>query len=60
MVTEAATLARGLGTLLRSAVSDLPKALAPIGGQHFLTYLLRFLEMHGVRRVCWRRVIGMK
>jgi D-glycero-alpha-D-manno-heptose 1-phosphate guanylyltransferase len=40
-----------LGTRLRSVVSDLPKALAPIAGQHFLTCLLRFLEMNGGRRV---------
>lgn len=44
-------LAGGLGTRLRSAVSDLPKAMAPIAGQPFLAYLLRFLEEQGIERV---------
>jgi D-glycero-alpha-D-manno-heptose 1-phosphate guanylyltransferase len=51
VVTEAIILAGGLGTRLRSVVSDLPKAMAPIAGQPFLTYLLQFLEANGVRRV---------
>lgn len=51
MVTEAVVLAGGLGTRLRSVVSDLPKAMAPVAGQPFLAYLLQFLEMNGVRRV---------
>lgn len=51
MVTEAVILAGGLGTRLRSAVADLPKAMAPIAGRPFLTYLLQFLEMNGMRRV---------
>lgn len=51
MVTEAVVLAGGLGTRLRSAVSDLPKAMAPIAGQPFLAYLLRHLEQSGIRRV---------
>jgi D-glycero-alpha-D-manno-heptose 1-phosphate guanylyltransferase len=36
----AAILAGGLGTRLRSAISDLPKVLAPIDGRPFLTFLL--------------------
>lgn len=51
MATEAIVLAGGLGTRLRSAVSDLPKAMAPIAGQPFLAYLLRFLELQGIERV---------
>jgi len=51
VVTEAIILAGGLGTRLRPVVSDLPKPMAPIAGRPFLTYLLQFLEMNGVRRV---------
>ena len=50
MVTEAIVLAGGLGTRLRGAVGELPKPMAPIAGQPFLTYLLRLLELNGVRR----------
>ena len=51
MVTEAIVLAGGLGTRLRSVVSELPKAMAPIAGQPFLAYLLQFLEAQGIARV---------
>lgn len=51
MATEAIVLAGGLGTRLRSVVSDVPKALAPIAGQPFLGYLLRFLKSQGIDRV---------
>lgn len=50
-MTEAVVLAGGLGTRLRSVVSEVPKAMAPIAGQPFLAYLLRFLETQGIRRV---------
>ena len=50
---EAIILAGGLGTRLRSAVSDLPKCLAPIrnGSQPFLFFLLEELGRQGVSRV---------
>jgi D-glycero-alpha-D-manno-heptose 1-phosphate guanylyltransferase len=51
VVTEAIILAGGLGTRLRSAVSDVPKAMAPVAGQPFLAYLLQFLEAQGIARV---------
>jgi D-glycero-alpha-D-manno-heptose 1-phosphate guanylyltransferase len=51
VVTEAIVLAGGLGTRLRSVVSDIPKAMAPIAGQPFLAYLLQYLEAQGVARV---------
>ncbi len=51
VVTEAIVLAGGLGTRLRSVVSDIPKAMAPIAGQPFLAYLLQFLEAQGIARV---------
>ena len=48
---EAIVLAGGLGTRLRSAVSDLPKCLAPIGDKPFLFFLLEELARQGVTRV---------
>ena len=50
-MTEAIILAGGLGTRLSSVLSDIPKAMAPVAGQPFLTYLLQFLEAQGLHRV---------
>lgn len=47
---EAIILAGGLGTRLRSAVPDLPKPMAPVGGRPFLELLLRSLAKRGVTR----------
>lgn len=49
-VEEAIILAGGLGTRLRAAVNDLPKALAPVAGQPFLAWLLDELVASGIRR----------
>ena len=51
MVTEAIVLVGGLGTRIRSVVSAVPKPMAPVAGQPFLTYLLQFLEAQGIQRV---------
>jgi D-glycero-alpha-D-manno-heptose 1-phosphate guanylyltransferase len=48
---EAIVLAGGLGTRLRSAVPDLPKALAPVCGRPFLEILLSSLADKGCSRV---------
>ena len=48
---EAIILAGGLGTRLKSVVSDLPKPMASINGKPFLEYLLTFLQKNGVDRV---------
>lgn len=40
---EAIILAGGLGTRLRSVVSELPKCMAPVAGQPFLYYILKYL-----------------
>ncbi len=48
---EAVILAGGLGTRLRSVVSELPKCLAPVGGRPFLEYLLAYLAGSGFTRV---------
>ncbi len=49
--TQALILAGGLGTRLRSVVSELPKVLAPVGGHPFLDYLLLQLRRDGIREV---------
>jgi D-glycero-alpha-D-manno-heptose 1-phosphate guanylyltransferase len=46
---QAAILAGGLGTRLRSAVPGRPKVLAPVGGRPYLTYVLDQLAEAGVR-----------
>jgi len=51
-VTDTAIiLAGGLGTRLRSIVSEVPKPMAPINGKPFLYYLLELLEKNHIRRV---------
>lgn len=47
---EAIVLAGGLGTRLRSVVSDLPKPMAPIGDKPFLRYILKYLQKNGITR----------
>lgn len=48
---EAVILAGGMGTRLRSVVSDVPKCMAPVAGQPFLYYLLSTLEAAGFTQV---------
>lgn len=48
---EIIILAGGLGTRLRSVVSDVPKCMAPVGGKPFLWYLLEGLKRFEVERV---------
>jgi len=48
---EAMILAGGLGTRLRSMVSDRPKVLAEVLGRPFLAYLLDQLAASGIKRV---------
>jgi NDP-sugar pyrophosphorylase family protein len=47
---DALVLVGGQGTRLRPVVADRPKPLAEIGGRPFLTYLLDFLALAGIRR----------
>lgn len=47
---DAVILAGGLGTRLRTEVADLPKPMAPINGEPFLTYLFRYLEKQNIGR----------
>jgi D-glycero-alpha-D-manno-heptose 1-phosphate guanylyltransferase len=48
MIKEAIILAGGLGTRLRSVVSDVPKCMAPVGGKPFLYYLIQYLKKNGI------------
>ena len=48
---EAIVLAGGLGTRLRSVVSDVPKPMAPINDKPFLEYILEFLNHQNIKKV---------
>src|SRR6218665_2867677 len=51
MTHTAIILAGGFGTRLQSVVSNLPKPMAPINGEPFLNYQLRYLKHFGIRHV---------
>jgi D-glycero-alpha-D-manno-heptose 1-phosphate guanylyltransferase len=51
MTMEAIVLAGGLGTRLRSVVSDVPKPMAPVHGRPFLAFVLDRLADAGFARV---------
>ena len=48
---KALVLCGGLGTRLRSVVSDLPKPMAPVNGKPFLDYVLDWLKSNGIEDV---------
>ena len=48
MIKEAIILAGGLGTRLRSVVSDMPKCMAPVAGEPFLHYVISSLQKNGI------------
>lgn len=51
MSREAIILAGGFGTRLREVVADVPKPIAPIAGQPFLNYILKYLKHFGFEKV---------
>ena len=51
MNTTAIVLAGGLGTRLRSVVTDLPKPMAPVCNKPFLHYILAQLQHAGITHV---------
>jgi D-glycero-alpha-D-manno-heptose 1-phosphate guanylyltransferase len=50
MIKEAIVLAGGLGTRLRSVISDVPKCMASIDGKPFLHYLIQYLHQNGIEK----------
>lgn len=50
MINEAIVLAGGLGTRLKSVVSELPKSLAPVAGKPFLAWLLDYSKKQGIEK----------
>lgn len=48
---EAIILAGGLGTRLRSVVSDVPKCMAPVTGRPFLYYIFQYLQKYSVDHI---------
>jgi histidinol-phosphate phosphatase family protein len=48
---QAVILCGGLGTRLQPITNNIPKALAPVNGKPFLTYLLNQLAQQGIKRV---------
>ncbi|MBK6379715.1 MAG: NTP transferase domain-containing protein [Chitinophagaceae bacterium] len=50
MIKEAIILAGGLGTRLRSVVSDVPKCMAPVNGIPFSIFIITYLQKEGVDR----------
>jgi D-glycero-alpha-D-manno-heptose 1-phosphate guanylyltransferase len=49
-IKEAIVLAGGLGTRLRSAVPELPKCLAPVGGRPFISYVTDYFRREGIEK----------
>ena len=49
MIKQAIILAGGLGTRLRSVVSELPKCMAPVAGKPFLHYVIAHLQKEGIQ-----------
>ena len=50
-ITQSIILAGGLGTRLRSVVSDLPKCMAPVNGRPFLAYVVEHLKKEGINKI---------
>ncbi|MBV9962551.1 MAG: nucleotidyltransferase family protein [Parafilimonas sp.] len=44
-------LAGGLGTRLRSVVSDLPKCMAPVNGKPFLDYVINYFQQQCINNI---------
>jgi len=50
MISEAIILAGGLGTRLRSVVSDVPKCMAPVNDIPFIHFIISYLKNEGIQR----------
>jgi D-glycero-alpha-D-manno-heptose 1-phosphate guanylyltransferase len=49
-IKEAIILAGGLGTRLKSVISDLPKCMAPVSGKPFLHWVISYFQKQGVEK----------
>ncbi len=49
MINQCIILAGGLGTRLRSVISDIPKCMAPVAGKPFFAYVIGHLQKQGIR-----------
>jgi len=58
ILKEAIILAGGMGTRLKSVVTEVPKPMAPINGRPFLEYLLNHLIGNGIERIIFS--VGFK
>jgi D-glycero-alpha-D-manno-heptose 1-phosphate guanylyltransferase len=47
---EAIILAGGLGTRLKSVISDLPKCMAPVAGKPFLHWVIAYFQKQGIEK----------
>jgi D-glycero-alpha-D-manno-heptose 1-phosphate guanylyltransferase len=50
MIKECIILAGGLGTRLRSVISELPKCMAPVAGKPFLYYVIDHFQNQGIEK----------
>lgn len=49
-ITQSIILAGGLGTRLRTVISDLPKCMAPVNGRPFIAYVVDHLKIQGISK----------
>jgi D-glycero-alpha-D-manno-heptose 1-phosphate guanylyltransferase len=49
MIKEVIILAGGLGTRLRTVVSEVPKCMAPVNGVPFISLVINYLQAEGVQ-----------
>lgn len=48
---KALVLCGGLGTRLRSVLTDIPKSMAPVGGKPFIDYVLEWLKKQRINEI---------
>ena len=60
MIKQAIILAGGLGTRLRSVVSELPKCMAPVAGKPFLHYVIDHLQKREFKVLFFQLVTKVK
>lgn len=51
MIKEAIVLAGGFGTRLREVINEIPKPMAPVNGEPFLSFVFRYLKKYGIEHI---------